>query len=310
MRFFSRKIFIAAAFILGISVPAAASQAGRAAGSFMKIPAGARASALGESFTAVKGSPDSVHWNPAGIAYLEAMSHSLSYMLWVEDMGYGNYSFVYPGVHGGVLGAGVSFLSLPSTTVTLEDEFGVYAGTGGSFKAGFYKFSAGYAREIVPGLSGGLNLKMIQETLDSETGRAFAADIGVLRPGLLSGKLDAALTLQNLGTRLKVYSHSAPLPLTLRAGGAFRVSDNLLGVSDIVYDFDSGAGISAGAEYRIHDIIKFRAGYKYSSAFSNDPVKGVRAGWGIMKLPFELDYAFIPFGDLGEAHTVSVIYSF
>ncbi|MGM0568933.1 MAG: PorV/PorQ family protein [Elusimicrobiota bacterium] len=287
-----------------------ASGAGTSGGAFLKIPAGARASGMGESFTAVSGDADSVFINPAGLASVSQVSLSLNYMLWIEDTAYGNVSFIYPGVWGGNLGLGVGFLSVPSTKVTLEDLFGRYAGEKGSFDAGFYNIVFSYSRELKEELSAGASLKIIHESLYSYSSTAFAMDAGVLGRNVFSDNLDLALVACNIGTPLKVYKHAAPLPLGIRTGAYYSVREDLNLMTDMVYYRDSGLGFNVGGEYLIHSIFTLRGGYTFNNTVSKEPLRGLRIGWGLSPESFIIDYAYIPAGVLGSNHSISLKYSF
>ena len=59
-----------------------------------------------------------------------------------------------------------------------------------------------------------------------------------------------------------------------------------------------------GAEYMAKKTVALRLGYNGR----NDAGTGLTLGGGLMVRRFALDYAFVPFGDLGNAHRFSFAY--
>jgi hypothetical protein len=58
----------------------------------------------------------------------------------------------------------------------------------------------------------------------------------------------------------------------------------------------------------IHPMFAVRAGYKYNSAMSTlGPLAGLTLGGGFRYNIFSIDYAFVPYGDLGYTHRISMI---
>ena len=59
------------------------------------------------------------------------------------------------------------------------------------------------------------------------------------------------------------------------------------------------------------NIISLRTGYKYTVGGNNlGNASGLRAGLGVEVKNYELDYAFVFYGDLGQAHRVSLVAKF
>ena len=69
--------------------------------------------------------------------------------------------------------------------------------------------------------------------------------------------------------------------------------------------------ISGGIEHWGLETLAVRLGYKYDT-FNNKigGFKGLRAGFGVKTRGMLLDYAYVPFGDLGTIHHISVGYRF
>jgi hypothetical protein len=68
---------------------------------------------------------------------------------------------------------------------------------------------------------------------------------------------------------------------------------------------------SAGVEGTIHPLFALRAGYKYSSGMTTlGALAGISGGLGFKFGSYQLDYAFVPYGDLGQTHRVSFLAKF
>ena len=64
---------------------------GTTAAQFLKIGVDARASAMGNAFTAMRGDISSIYWNPAGLAYVERMETMFVNSNWLAGINF-NYT--------------------------------------------------------------------------------------------------------------------------------------------------------------------------------------------------------------------------
>ena len=98
---------LAAAFVLGLCLPAR--------GAFESRPVGARAVALGQAFTAGTNDATSVYWNPAALSTLKLRVVEFSHEdLYTQGLvTYSNLSFAHPDIGPGTLG--ISWTRLGAT---------------------------------------------------------------------------------------------------------------------------------------------------------------------------------------------------
>jgi hypothetical protein len=162
-----------------------------------------------------------------------------------------------------------------------------------------------YANQFSPALSVGLGLKAVMESNEDEGATAFAGDAGIQFSPPVAG-LTLGMSVKNLGTSLKLVDESFSLPATVRvgAGWSLPVAGASL-VSDVVIPVDDSPSLSVGGEYAIMGLFALRAGYKTSSDLG--ATAGLRAGCGFILPRIGLDYAYAPYGDLGDSHRVSLI---
>lgn len=261
---------------------------GTTTASFLKIGVGARASAMGEAFTALANDGTSLYWNPAGIIQLEKRELSATYNLWFQEIRQSYASFTFPSLGGGV-GVGVNYIDMGD--IEGRDEEGNPTGT---FGASDVHLFMGYARRFKK-IALGFTAGWLRDTIKDETRTGFLGNVGLLYP--LSTQLTLGTAIQNVGSQLGNDS----LPLTLKVGIALS-REALTLAADVVKPKDNDMYWCVGAEWWMRDIIALRAGYK-----SNQDIGGGwSAGLGFKFQRICLDYAYAPYGDLGNTHRISL----
>ena len=80
---------------------------------------------------------------------------------------------------------------------------------------------------------------------------------------------------------------------------------------DIVKPEKEEISYHTGMEWWLKNILVVRGGYKYDSAMATlGPLAGLTAGAGFKINIFDIDYAFVPYGDLGLTHRISLLAKF
>ncbi|NTV51401.1 MAG: PorV/PorQ family protein [Candidatus Firestonebacteria bacterium] len=127
------------------------------------------------------------------------------------------------------------------------------------------------------------------------------------------------LTAQNLGA-----TTDSLMPMNFRAGAGYVAQDlfspNGRGTlaADVLIPIDNAVKISLGAEYaHISEDTEFavRGGYKIGPEIAElDSTAGVTAGVGVAiqaaLIRYQVDYAFVPYGELGMTHRASLTLAF
>lgn len=282
---------------------------------FLKLSAGARPAAMGEAFAGVADDVNAIFFNPAGTATLEKSEFTAQYGSWFQDIGYNALGFARPVEGVGSLGLGIVNLSVNDierrSIDSVEPE--------GKFGASDYAYILHYSRAVSDEkkIYAGVNAKIISQKLDDQTAGALAADIGALwRTPFRT--LSAGLVVQNLGGSVKFVNESDPLPLNIKLGFGYKWvfgEKNLLNAAlDLNLPRDNDAMVGAGAEY----VRKFkwdiscaaRAGYKTVSQEKLGGLSGLTGGFGVRWKEFGLDFAWVPYGDLGDTYRYSLMVKF
>ena len=105
------------------------SKVGTVSAQFLKIGVGARAMALGGSFTALANDVSTLYWNPAGITNLNGFSFAVSHTEWFADISHDFAGVVYPLSSSDIIALNVVALNTGEqevTTVTQPEGTGVF----------------------------------------------------------------------------------------------------------------------------------------------------------------------------------------
>ena len=311
-----KKILVslmAVSFFVSVSMAAFNSASvGTTGAQFLKIGIGARAVAMGEAQVAIANDVNALYWNPAGLSNLQGREGSLMHCSWFDDIAYDNFSYGQKCEKlKGYIGVGVSYLSMGSIVK--------YDNLGNKLNESFSPYDAlvtvGYARKvgIVPV---GASIKYITSQLENEKSTAFALDLGAKYDNFMESRLTLGAAVQNIGTKVKFINQEDPLPFNVKLGAGYKIltkGSPVLVALDLNLPVDNDPYVSFGGEYPYAFGGDFkitpRIGYK-SGAKGLDGLSSVTAGMGFGYKQYSIDYAMAPYGDLGQAHRVSINVAF
>src|SRR5207247_298979 len=122
---------------------------------------------------------------------------------------------------------------------------------------------------------------------------------------------NVGVSAENLGFASKFAEASVRLPWTFRAGISGQPFAQWLLATDFVRRVDTSGEFDVGAEVTPRRFFSMRLGYRY--ALTRPDLGGLSdfsAGIGLRHQRMSFDYAFIPLGDLGITHRLTVSYRF
>ena len=105
------RVLIIGILILTPNLISYANGPGTTTANFLKIGIGARATAMGEAFTALSNDGTSLYWNPAGLIQMEKRELSATYNLWFQQIKQGYLGFGFPSL-GGIVGLGANYVDM------------------------------------------------------------------------------------------------------------------------------------------------------------------------------------------------------
>jgi hypothetical protein len=296
------------AFIMSISCAAESihESAGTSGAQILKMGVGAEAVSMGESYVAAADDVYSIYWNPAGLSHVETIQLGFMHNEWFQDIRYEFLGYVQPVGNLGTLAGSVSYVSMGELDETDENGKEI-----GKFHPYNILLGLSFGKRLNESISIGVNTKFLREKIHDEQAQVFAADIGALY-SIPNSSLVLGINLQHLGTKMKFVERSFSLPLNVKIGAAYQLMQGALTlVLDINRPVDNDVNIGLGTEYKILGIVNLRAGYRYAMG-GNDlgAASGLRAGLGVEIRDYKIDYAFVPYGELGQAHRFSLMANF
>ncbi len=283
---------------------------------FLKIGVGARPCAMGEVFVSVADDSNAIYWNPSALGKLKSPEVSLMHLEWFSGVNYESLSYIQP-IGLGTVGLNVSYLQKSGIERVNASSGGRY------YKDGSFTFSdmgvtVSYGRELINDFYGGGSLKFIGETIDQDRAYGAALDGGIF---YLYHPWSFGFTVQNIGSGIKFGEERFALPFCVRMGGSYRFfkDDLIVGLESALPAYGRSS-ISLGGEYWFFEMMAFRVGYKHSdggwsASGGLDELNGLTGGIGI-KLSnsmfkigdLGINYAFVPYGDFGNTHRISMNY--
>lgn len=204
---------------------------------FLMIAPDSRSGGIGDAGVALSADANSVHWNPAKMAFAEEdFEISLAYSPWlralVDDMNLAYLSGYKKLNDKQAFGAALRFFSLG--VITFTDEFGTPLR---DFKPNEYSLDLAFSQKLSDNFSGGIAARYIHSNLtggtsiggaNSRPGRSAAVDVSFFYTNdkVKIGKKDAiwnvGMNVSNIGAKMS-YTETADrdfLPTNLKLGSA------------------------------------------------------------------------------------------
>ena len=279
--------------------------AGKAGAQFLKIGVGARAIGMGEAYGAVSNDANAVYWNPAGLNQIEGKEVSFMHAMWLEAISYENLVYVQP-TKCCVIGGAINYLAVGK--IDKYDNSGTPLNE--TFSPSDMAVTLSFAKKY-HNVPVGMNIKYISSTIDDKSPSAFAIDLGVMKK-FKNDKLTVGIVLQNLGTKMKFITQEDPLPMNIKIASAYNLmlkNKPMLIALDLNAPIDNELRVNFGVEYKlgIGETMSLspRIGYKTNTKGLTGTA-GLSIGFGFILDSYGIDYAWVPFGDLGDTHRVSL----
>ncbi len=321
------KLGLLILFLLPALLLAGKSDVGTTAYPFLKIGVGAKAQAMGGAFAGLADDESAAYYNPAGIIGFQQRAVAGSYMNYIADIQSGYLTLILPSVApqtqvrsdqfdeytvkdaGRALAISVNYLNYGTIDETNGDGEII-----GDFSGSDVALALTYARRLTDQFTLGGSAKFIYQKIQEYSSDALAVDLGAIYR-LRDGRTSIGFSASNLGFQLSGLSteHKDPLPIIVRAGLSHRLRGMPLTASaEVAYPTDNDVFGSLGLELMPNGSpVALRVGYStfgnnYETGGSKDNTAGFSVGAGFHVSQFVIDYAFLPYADLGSLHRVSL----
>lgn len=263
----------------------------------LRVGIGARASALGETFTGVTDDIQGVWWNPASNVTVKQKGVFFSYNHWFMD-----FKDFYSGIFlpTKYINAGINFLYSGTKDIELRDEQGNYMGKGNQ---NAYVIQISFSKGISPYFMPGVSLKYLYEKLPETEGIGGCIDAGFTSK--ITKDLSFGLVIKNAGPSMRYTTGDYPLPFEIKTGLHQKIK-NIAGIFlDLTFPRGKRYHINSGIEFWIRNLLALRIGYRYI-----DEINKFTFGGGVNWKDIGLDYAFADYGKLGPTHRISLSFLF
>ncbi|MFC2061588.1 PorV/PorQ family protein [Elusimicrobiota bacterium] len=308
-------------------------------GHFLNLELGARPAAMGGAFTGISDDINSLYWNPAGLGKIDYQQACAMYSRWLEGTSYGYLGYVFPWSFGGTCGALYGYYNSGAIPRSIASRRGVFKEYDGEFRSTANSLAICVGSRFMDIMYLGGVIRFANETIDSYDAVNFSGDIGALYE-IIDKRLTAGFSASNIGTGMQFIEESTPLPVDIKTGVGYYLTDSDEYLTAI--DFSSRDGFHLGFEYKMHlekekrvkkmyhkfgsndnisikyktekiysrDMLFFRAGCRPGNLSILNVLSAFSFGVGINYYSVGFDYAFVPFGELGNTHNVFLSYRF
>jgi hypothetical protein len=303
---------------------------GASGAQFLKIPLGAKESAMGGGVIALTDDASSIFWNPAGIAKVQGVNLHFSYMKWFGLFDMNAAAVAYNLGDIGVIGASVISFSTGQIEITTETSPN---GTGQYYDAQDIDVGVTFARYLTTDFNVGVTVKYINQAIWNENASGFAFDIGT-QYALNFQNLTIAMSMTNFGGELQfegsdlevrresdpnyplerlapadLRTSSYPLPLNFQVGIGFDILNydfiKIIGGIDAVHPNDNKERVQFGTQISIFDRFFIRGGYLYNHDAENYAF-GVGANLPTGNTLIQFDYSYSNYNILPAVHRISL----
>jgi long-subunit fatty acid transport protein len=300
-------------------------RAGTAAMQFLKLGAGARAAAMGNSVASASEDAFGLYWNPAALVWGERRQLALSHNIWVVDLSYDFIGYTMKLNDDRAIGASIIYLGSPDMDVT--DEYHPY-GTGEKFGFADFAVGASFSQRLTDYFSFGGTVKFAEESLENLKMKGLLLDLGTYYQTNFHATR-FSVTLSNFGQQVKpggsyIYTNPAgekipkpyqsfSPPAVFRIAVATDMLNNGRGrwqaTAQLDHPTDNAESFSLGTEYGMGRNIFFRGGYKLNNDTQSYSL-GIGLKFRMLATDAGFDYAFSSIGDLGNSNIFSFQWSF
>jgi hypothetical protein len=264
---------------------------------FLRLGIGTRATAMGGNFVGLADDVSALYWNPAGLATQHHRQLDSMQLNYVADITYQYIGGVYPLGPDTTVGAYYSSLGTPMDNVTTYTQHG---GTGAKFNSAASVINLSYATKLDHNRYVGVSVKNISERLADNSASGFSFDAGMQIKEFFSPQMSLGLVVQNFG--LGSLRSNEPIGTNLRAGLGYQLNEQLTVVADVNRPLEGDMIFGVGAEYWMNPALALRGGF--------NTLTGIAMGVGVRWSSLYFNYAFVPYGDLGDSHRFAVSYDF
>jgi hypothetical protein len=276
-------------------------RSGQAGASELLINPWANSSGWGSVNTASAWGLDAMYSNIAGMAHTVGTEMNFTYTDWLRGSDISVMAFGFSqklGKNKGVLGVSIMSMNFGEINITTTSS---PEGNQGVFKPSYLNINLAYAKAFSNSIYGGLNIKLISESIENASAMGIALDAGVQYITGSKDQIKFGVALKNVGTPMKFTgdglsfrgiisghgndndlftveqrSQGYELPATLRIGASYDVLTSEMHRITLAGNFTSNSftkdQVTLGLEYALKYYFSIRAGYTYQDGMFSGTV--------------------------------------
>ncbi|MBI5597434.1 MAG: PorV/PorQ family protein [Elusimicrobia bacterium] len=288
---------------------------GTAGSEFLNVDVDARGMAMGGAYSALTNDAYAMFWNPAGLAMVPRVSLGAMHTEYLAGIRLQYLSYAHRANESSVFAGAVRYMD--GGAIDNTDVSGNKIGT---FHPRNYVYEVGWGQSITDladaerDITLGVSMKYLNSDLIAHAD-GWAGDIGMqahYTDTLMPFKFSAVA--QNFGRGQKFDKVRDTLPFRGKLGASLQPRSALTLAMEAFLPVSNAPYGALGAELMLEGASKakafLRVGYNSRTTFSGlEGIRGVTAGLGLRIADFSVDYAFVPFGILGQTHRLGLTWT-
>ncbi len=293
---------------------------------WMLNPFDAKAAALCNAVATFKGYPQSIYWNPAGLAYIDKYFVSFNYSSLLFETNSNSFILAIPAGKKSAFAFNYKGMGFGQIEETRMPSGNNPSETGNSFSPKEFAIGAYFAKTLDENFSFGAGINWVVTDLDGDLSSmadsVFLFDIGVLWN--LKNNINAGVSFMNIGGSIKHQSIYEKPPIAYRAGIDWTFSPLEIMSLTLVLNSEflqpaKTLDFIFGTEVKLLENYFLRFGYNFYNGYwrnfetlEEGFEKEYKLGFGVGTMQkigpvlVGLDYAFNPGNTLSSSQRVSV----
>ena len=221
---------------------------GTSSGKFLSFGTSARASAMGEAYSAIAKGADAVRYNPAALTRVEGNSLEIMHADYLADTFFDQVAFARRIKSNQTIG--LSILQMSYGDIDKTDTTGAPIGTANPSNlalTGAYGYKLDNLSGFLNDSSLGLSLSYIKSEIVSSA-KTFTASLGLLSPAYGPYKIQVAIVMDNLFGKLKFDQEADSLPMSFKLGSIAHIREDWILALDCITPKDNTPYMAIGTE--------------------------------------------------------------
>ncbi|MBP7793002.1 MAG: PorV/PorQ family protein [Candidatus Goldbacteria bacterium] len=276
---------------------------------YLDFGSSAAAAGMGDAYIGIVKDAESIYWNPAGLCSMQKDDKNwnvyFSHDIWFQEVMASDIALAKHVKEIGVFALGVSYLNFGSIERADIDSHGnpVYR-KDETYSPYSLVINAAYAGKLEEDLDGGVNLKYIIDDIDGDMCQALAFDLGIRYSFPYLKGLSFDLISKNFGGRLNEFILTKEISFAVSY--VFNLSDFI-----VTMDYDAVGKVAndpihrIGVQIETPYVIVIRTGYHTDNTTIEEGFKNFTFGLGIKIAGKYADFAYEPYGDIGNVFKLS-----